>query len=90
MLASRDSELIVFPLPRGPYATRQPAIRDDADVPAALAARRTATVLPPDLLLDLERPEYFFDVLHLNAAGRERMSTQLGTEVARVLEAKSR
>jgi hypothetical protein len=90
LLASRDAQLIVFPLPRGPYGARQPMIRDDADVPTALGVRRTATVLPADLLLDLERPEYFFDALHLNAAGRERMSTQLGTEVARVLEAKSR
>jgi hypothetical protein len=90
LTATNNARLIVFPLPRGPYGEVQSPLTSDAVVPSAVAGRPTARALAPDLLLDLEQPQYFFDVLHLNAAGRERMSARLGEEVARVLAAESR
>ncbi len=36
-----------------------------------------ATILPEDTLLDLERPEFFFDNRHLNMEGRARLTETL-------------
>lgn len=80
--AAHGARLLVAPLPRGPYREVQPP---PAATPDAVAGRNDVLVLPTDLLLELEQPQYFFDVLHVNRAGRERMSTALGESVARVL-----
>ena len=89
LTAANGASLVMFPLPRGPYADIQPPLRPDAVVPTAIAGRPRSIALPADLLLDLEQPRYFFDVLHLNHAGRERMSARLGEEVHRVLAGKT-
>lgn len=86
LAAANGARLIAFPLPRGPYRELQPALRADAAVPAAIAGHDVALALRADLLLELEEPTYFFDVLHLNRAGRERMSARLGEELRRVLD----
>ena len=85
LAASNGARLIMVPLPRGPYRDVQPAVLADA-IPAAIAGRADAIALRADLLLGLEQPQYFFDVLHLNRAGRERMSARIGEEVRRVLD----
>jgi hypothetical protein len=90
LAAANGARLILLPLPRGPYREVQPAPGADAGVPAAIAGRGDAVALRADLLLELEQPQYFFDVLHVNRAGRERMSARLGEEVRRVLDAAPR
>jgi len=64
---------LAFALPRGPRAEVLP--------PRRLPDWPGIEVLPMDLFADLEAPAYFFDVLHLNGAGRERLSARLGERV---------
>jgi hypothetical protein len=71
--AARGAPLITFALPRGPYTELLPE-RATPDWPMA-------DELPADLLADLEAPQYFFDRLHLNRAGRDRLSALVGERV---------
>ena len=80
-LAARSgARTIAFQVPRGPYVELLPP----RDAPTWTGVR----TLPPDLLAELETPRYFFDLLHLNRAGRERMSVLLGERVRAELDAK--
>jgi hypothetical protein len=85
LAAQRGARLILFQLPRGPYHALQPPHPDDAAALAALHGHDRATALPADLLDELEQPQFFFDALHLNRAGRERMSALLGQRVPPLL-----
>jgi len=42
-----------------------------------LAGRSQVHVLDPALFADLERPEYFYDALHMNRLGRQRFTERL-------------
>jgi hypothetical protein len=44
------------------------------------------TILPPDTFTDLQRPELFFDAVHLNRAGRAMFSERLAGHIARTLQ----
>jgi hypothetical protein len=83
LVRAQNAPLILFPLPRGPYAELQAPHPAHPVVPTALAghAPAHAHALPIDLFDDLEQPRYFFDVLHLNRFGRERLSSVLGEQV---------
>jgi hypothetical protein len=75
----RDSStrLIFLQLPRGPVvdpATSQPHNTGFIDSAARMSC---VEVLPPGAFTDLERPELFFDGLHLNRAGRAIFSQRL-------------
>lgn len=81
-------KLFVFRIPRGPL---HHLLNDETPPEGALAelARAGALeVLPPSLLAPLERPEFFFDDLHVNAAGRARLSAVLAEAVLHRLTAK--
>lgn len=69
--AARGAPTLVFPLPRGPRAGAVP------ETPRWSGA----TVLPADLFVTLESPEFFFDALHVNRQGREQMSAAIGERV---------
>jgi lysophospholipase L1-like esterase len=43
------------------------------------------TVLDENSFASLERPEYFFDTLHLNAEGRKSFSAMLAQQVSDAL-----
>lgn len=77
----RGALLIVYPLPRGPYRV---LFGTDSRLPPALEAlrhRSQVMVLPPGLLAELESPQFFFDPLHANRAGRERTGSVVGARV---------
>ncbi len=78
-----QAPLILYPLPRGPFA----AILPTEDVLPAwlteLANEPDVEVLPADLLKDLEAPDYFFDALHANRLGQEITSERVARAVAR-------
>lgn len=77
--------LILYPLPRGPY---RGALDDDSSVPQPLrelSIERDVRLLRADLLAELEAPQFFFDALHVNRAGRERTSEMVGEEVRAIL-----
>ncbi|HEU4419173.1 MAG TPA: hypothetical protein VFT55_09560, partial [Planctomycetota bacterium] len=42
-----------------------------------LAGRSHVHVLDPNLFADLERPEYFYDALHMNQLGRRQFTERL-------------
>ena len=76
------TRIIFVRVPRGPAVN--PAF-DDAGDPStirAFATRPYVTLMDPHAFQSLEQPEYFFDDLHMNHAGRERFSRML----ARALE----
>lgn len=79
LATQHDALLLVFPLPRGPYAELLPAPQalDIGDAMQAPGLR----ALPAEFSSALESPEFFFDRLHLNAAGRQRLSAALGREL---------
>jgi hypothetical protein len=87
--ARRGVELYVFPLPRGPYAELLPPETEDTAVRRALASTANAHLLPTPAYRALEAPQFFFDALHVNAAGRERMSTALGEQLGHLLDEKA-
>lgn len=74
--------VIVFSPPRGPFhreLTRPPEITGAI---ASLASRGLITALPGDAFVELEQPDKFFDMLHMNRAGREHFSPMLARAVA--------
>ena len=79
LAAQHDAALLLFPLPRGPYTALLPpaAPPDLGDATRAPGLR----ALPAEFSLALERPELFFDELHLNAVGRAQLSAALGREL---------
>jgi hypothetical protein len=81
--AGNGAATLAFALPRGPYAAELPTLPGIPDWPGV-------RVLEPGLLADLEAPEYFFDRLHLNRAGRELLSARLGARVREELAGPAR
>ncbi len=75
---SYNARMLVYPLPRGPYPAVLPAL-DPAHAP--LPPQPGLRVLPADFLGDIEAPEYFFDTLHANHAGRVVTSRLVGERV---------
>lgn len=74
--------VVVYAVPRGPWHR---ALRPRMQVAAAiteLASRGRIHALPGDAFSELEQPQYFFDALHMNRAGRERFSRLLAERVA--------
>ena len=79
------TRLIFLQLPRGPLINPY-AVADRAERFVDLAASRPrVTVLPPDTLADLERPELFADGLHLNYLGRPVFSERVAKKTEEVL-----
>jgi hypothetical protein len=79
---ARGVPVIIFSMTRGPWQAEllppmvlSPALSDLRDAGDVLA-------LPADAFTELEKPEYFFDTLHLNSAGRERFSKLFAAQVA--------
>ncbi len=55
----------------------------DQGVLDELAQKSHVHVLPRDFFAELERPEFFYDAVHLNRRGRERFTELLATELER-------
>ncbi|WP_029002833.1 hypothetical protein [Azorhizobium doebereinerae] len=70
-------KLLVFRIPRGPFHHMVDADTQPSGVLADLAAAGKLTLLPADAFDNFERPQFFFDDLHLNRAGREAFSVDL-------------
>ena len=81
---SSRTHIVFVRVPRGP------AVNPCSDPPGApstirqLASDAAVRVLPADTFDALEAPQYFWDELHMNAAGRERFSRMLVQSLARV------
>ncbi len=72
--------MILLQLPRAPLPKPEsttPPVFLSAAVP-----RAGVVALPESTFGDLERPEFFFDGLHLNRAGRAIFSERLGRSIS--------
>jgi hypothetical protein len=67
-------KLFAIRVPRGPLHSLGLADTTSSGAVAELEAAGALTLLPADLANALERPEFFFDELHMNAAGRQAFS----------------
>jgi hypothetical protein len=77
-----STQLVFARVPRGP--AMNPSF-DPAGAPSTIREFQGVRVLPPGTFEPLERPEYFWDELHMNAAGRERFSRELAEIMARAV-----
>ncbi|HEX6832182.1 MAG TPA: hypothetical protein VF132_01505 [Rudaea sp.] len=74
--------VIVFVVPRGPWHATLASPPQPDEAIAALARDGAITMLPGDAFTLLEKPQYFFDTLHMNRAGREIFSRRFAERVA--------
>jgi hypothetical protein len=74
---STSTRILFVRLPQGPCI--RPGIRllDGHTVVADLVQRGYARMIPEDYFDPLQRPELFFDAMHLNREGRQRFSVML-------------
>ncbi|MCW3472977.1 hypothetical protein [Limobrevibacterium gyesilva] len=81
LCAQAGVKLIVFRIPRGPLHSLVAADPQPTGTLADLQAGGRLALLSATQFDDLERPEYFFDYLHLNSGGRVLFSGQLAEAV---------
>lgn len=74
--AAAGTELVLLRMPTQVLPRSTPKVPDRRAI-AELARWPRVHVLPDDLFADLERPEFFWDGVHLNQAGRERFTERL-------------
>jgi len=69
------TKIVFFELPRAPLP--KPEYREPARFLDAAVKRPNVTALPQNTFRDLERPDVFFDGLHLNRVGRGIFSARI-------------
>jgi hypothetical protein len=74
-------KLFVYRIPRGPLHHLVDADDAPTGVLAELAHEGALELLPASLFDPLESPEFYFDELHLNTAGRALFSTMLAETI---------
>ena len=77
------AKLMVFLAPRGPLGEVYQSEKD-IDAHSQLGLSAETVTLPGDAFSSLEKPEYFFDHLHMNGRGRQRFSLLLHDFVSRI------
>ncbi len=75
-------KLYVFRIPRGPLHGMVDADEQPTGTVADLARSGRIVLLPATAFDGLERPEFFFDTLHMNHAGRELFSVEIARAIA--------
>ena len=80
-----STRLIFIRLPRGPVLRPDSLVHKTSSSIREFASQPHVTLLDEHLFESLERPEFYFDPLHLNAEGAVRFSTMLAQEVRAVL-----
>jgi hypothetical protein len=79
---SKSSTAIVLtPVPRGPFVELPGFSKGYISVLPSSIIQRTTLSLPEHTFDFLEKPEYYFDVFHLNAKGRQRFTETLVSEL---------
>jgi len=76
-----STEIILTPMPRGPFAGLPGASMTFHAVFPAVTTQRTVFSIPEHTFDFLEKPEYYFDGYHLNSKGRQRFTETLVTEL---------
>lgn len=71
------TRLIVFQVPAGPLPTTAPGDVILPEIANLQTVYPQLTLLPAAQFRELESPDLFFDYLHLNSAGRQRLTKEL-------------
>ncbi|MFT3789722.1 MAG: hypothetical protein QM741_01320 [Rudaea sp.] len=74
--------VIVFNIPRGPWHGSLVAPPQPNRALLELARAGSIDLLPGDAFVQFEKPQFFFDTLHMNHAGREAFSALLARKIA--------
>ena len=82
------TRIVFFRLPRGPILRTLPA--GLPSVVSEFKSHPNVAVLPPDLFQDVEKPEYFFDPIHVNGAGTVLLSRGIAAAVHELLRTRTR
>lgn len=77
--------MLMLQLPRGPYHAQLGDPFEPSSAALQLMRDHGFELIEPRDLRDLESPEFYFDGLHLNAAGRLRYSESLGEAIGEAL-----
>jgi hypothetical protein len=88
MYKGSPTQIIFLQLPRGPLVN--PDTRSEPGFVNAAAKMPRVSVLPADTFIDLERPEFYADGLHLNREGRPIFTRRLAEKVDSILSGGSR
>jgi hypothetical protein len=73
------TRIVFLQLPRAPLPIPESPQR--ADFLEWALTKPNVSALPPDAFRDLERPEVFFDGLHLNKTGRQLFSERIAAQI---------
>jgi hypothetical protein len=79
------ARLIVLRIPRGPFHSLVGPGPEPHGAFADLSESGQLTLIPQTEFASLERPEFFFDQLHMNRNGREAFSAMLAAKVIGIL-----
>jgi hypothetical protein len=79
--SASPTEIVLTPVPRGPFAGLPGASMTFHAVFPAITARKAIFAVPEQTFDFLEEPENYFDGFHLNAKGRQRFTETLVAEV---------
>ena len=75
------TSIVLTPLPRGPFVELSAFSREYASVLPNSVIQRTIFSVPERTFDFLEKPDYYFDVFHLNAKGRQRFTEALVSQL---------
>lgn len=81
-----ETRVMLFCVPLGPAAREFVEGGEESSFLRRMGEREYVHLLPEDKFDHLERPELFFDPVHLNREGRRQMSTMLGESMAELFE----
>jgi hypothetical protein len=84
--ANRAVHLGAFMIPRGPYHNMMGCDVSLKGSLAILNSKGLLELIPNQFSSELEKPEYFFDHLHMNSAGRREFSAKLAVAIVNQLE----
>ena len=89
--SNSSTAIVLTPVPRGPFAELPGFSRAYHSILPSGAILKTTFSLPEQTFDFLEKPEYYFDVFHLNSRGRQRFTERLVSElVGRIRSADSK
>lgn len=74
--------VIIFVVPRGPFHAQSAPIPAPAGAVAELRDAGLVQALPGDAFVQFEKPQFFFDTLHMNHTGREGFSRLFAQKIA--------
>ena len=79
--AGSGTRFLIVRAPRNPVPIARYPQPDPHNSIRTITARHKVSVADEHLFDDLEQPQYFFDALHMNAAGRRQFSARLASLV---------